>query len=64
MIEIDGKKYKVIEDGGFQAGYQTKFVVDNGTERVAVKRDGRWTWWTTQDRLLPLLSNPPKGKKG
>ena len=63
MIEIDGKKYKVTENLGFQGGYQAKYIEDNGKERVAVKRGGVWTWWTVEDRLLPLLSNPKKNRR-
>lgn len=54
MIEIGGKKYKVVENLGFQAGYQAKIVYDpeyDEMERVAVKRGGKWTWWTVKDKL-------------
>jgi hypothetical protein len=51
LIEIDGKKYKVTENLGFQMGYQAKMIDDNGQEKVAVKRNGAWTWWTAKDRL-------------
>lgn len=50
-IEVEGKKYKVIENLGWQAGYYAKSVNDNGRERVAVKRGDKWTWWTANDRL-------------
>jgi len=52
MIEINGKKYKVTENLGFQAGYQARMVDDNGKERAVVKRNGRWAWWTAEDRLM------------
>jgi hypothetical protein len=52
MIEIEGKKYKVTENLGFQAGYQARMVDDNGKERVVVKRNGRWSWWTAEDKLM------------
>ena len=53
-IEVDGKKYEVVEDLGHQSGYLTKCVKDETAdfgERVAVKRGGKWTWWTVADRL-------------
>ena len=56
MIEINGKKYKVTENLGFQAGYQVRMVEDNGKERAAVKRNGRWAWWTAEDRLDRTLN--------
>ncbi len=51
MINVDGKSYKVVESLGFQAGYQSKAIDDNGKERIVVKRGGRWSWWTVEDRL-------------
>lgn len=54
MIEVDGKKYRVVESLGFQGGYQAKVVYapDEPTkEKVAVNRNGKWTWWTANDRL-------------
>jgi len=56
MIEINGKKYKVTENLGFQAGYQARMVDDNGKERAVVKRNGRWSWWTAEDRLDRTLN--------
>ena len=53
MIEIEGKKYRVVESLGFQGGYQAKAVYfpETDEERVAVKRGGAWSWWTVIDRL-------------
>jgi hypothetical protein len=51
MIEIEGKPYRVLENLGFQSGYQAREVDDNGIPRVAVKRNGVWTWWTAVDKL-------------
>ena len=51
MITVDGVKYKVIENMGYQAGYYAKIVETPDGEKVAVKRGGIWTWWTAQDRL-------------
>ena len=56
MIEINGKKYKVTENLGFQAGYQARMVDDNGKERAVVKRNGRWSWRTAEDRLDRTLN--------
>ncbi len=60
MIEINGKKYKVTENLGFQAGYHAKMVDDSGKERVAVKRGGVWTWWTIADKIQPLSRYMPQ----
>jgi hypothetical protein len=49
-IEIEGKKYKVTENLGYQGGYYIKAVETPEGERIAVKR-GVWTWWTAKDRL-------------
>lgn len=54
MIEVDGKKYRVVTSLGFQGGYPVKvlYVPDEPTkEKIAAKRSGRWTWWTPNDRL-------------
>jgi len=53
MITVDGKKYRVTENLGFQGGYYAKVVATDTGERVAVKRGGQWTWWKVQDRLRP-----------
>lgn len=50
-IIIDGTAYKVTESLGFQGGVLAKFVETPYGEQVAVKRGGKWTWWTVQDRL-------------
>lgn len=52
MIEVEGNKYKVIETLPYhQTGYHTKAVQTEDGEKIAVKRGGRWTWWTPQDRV-------------
>ena len=51
MIEVESKKYKVLENLGFQNGYYAKEVAADGDARIAVKRNGKWTWWTVADRL-------------
>lgn len=54
MIEVDGVKYKVVESLGFQGGLQAKVLYAPGEpnkEKVAVKRLGKWEWWTPNNRL-------------
>ena len=51
QIEVEGRKYKVTDNLGFQAGYLVKEVDVDGEPRMAVKRAGQWTWWTVNDRL-------------
>jgi hypothetical protein len=52
QIEVEGRRYKVIETLPFHGcGMKTKVVNTPRGERVAVCRDGKWTWWTAQDRL-------------
>ena len=54
MIDVDGKKYRVVENLGYQAGYQAKVVFTPKTpskESIVVKRNGKWVWWTAADRL-------------
>lgn len=51
-IKVDGKSYFVIESLPYcQAGMPAKFVSTDSGERVAVKRGGKWEWWTARDRL-------------
>ena len=52
-LEIEGKKYKVSENLGYQGGHYAKAVETKSGEKIAVLRAGRWTWWTMQDRLCP-----------
>jgi len=50
-IEIEGKRYKVTENLGYQAGHYAKAVETETGERIAVRRGFAWTWWTAGDRL-------------
>jgi len=53
-ININGKKYKVIEDLGFQGGYSAKVVEDLSLlpkEQIVVKESGKWRLWTIHDRI-------------
>lgn len=54
MITIKGKKYKVVEDLGYQAGYMAKSVLVDGEEKVIVKDHGQWRFWTVEERIAPL----------
>ena len=52
VIDVDGEKYRVVETLPYQqAGMPAKFVQTQEGERVAVKRGGKWTWWTSKDRV-------------
>jgi len=50
-IEVEGKKYKVTENLGYQGGHYVKAVESPNGERMAVRRGCDWTWWTARDRL-------------
>ena len=57
-ITVEGGDYRVIESLGYQhsAGVYAKQVQTEDGPRMAVKhRGGRWRWWTTLDRVSPLL---------
>ena len=51
MIEVEGKKYKVLANLGFQQGFYAKEVATDGDAKIAVKRNGKWVWWAKEDRL-------------
>ncbi len=52
-IEIEGKKYKVVENLSFHnIGMQSKVVeIELDREQVVIKKNGKWRFWTTKDRL-------------
>ena len=51
-IEIDGVFYQVVETlPHCQVGMPAKYVDTPEGEKVAVKRSGKWAWWTASDRL-------------
>ena len=53
-IEVGGKKYKVTENLGFQAGFLAKAVETESGENIAVKRaSGLWEFWGVEDRIRP-----------
>jgi hypothetical protein len=56
-IDIEGEKYLVVESLGLNhnVGTYCKLVRDGDRERMAVKRGGKWVFWTAQDRVKPLL---------
>ena len=49
-IEVEGERYPVTENLGFQGGHCAKAVGTPDGERIAVKRGGVWTWWTAYDK--------------
>ena len=56
-IEIDGTKYKVLDSLGFDhsiGAYAREVQTDSGP-KMAVKQHGRWRFWTTVDRITPLV---------
>lgn len=68
-ITIDGKKYKVVEDLGFNhsAGCYAKLVQTPDGEKVAVSplgRRGHWRFWTAADRTAPLRQHRWPGSIG
>lgn len=50
-IEVNGKKYKVTENLGYQAGHWAKMVETQDGEKVAVKECGEWRFWGIADKL-------------
>jgi len=57
-IVVEGKLCKVIEDLGYQGGYNAKMVLDGDVERCAVSLPGTRTWrfWTPADRCGGRIS--------
>lgn len=55
MIEVEGHKYRTVETLPFHgAGLPAKVLATPNGERVAVKRGGRWAWWTARDKIAPF----------
>ena len=52
-INVEGERYPVTENLGFQGGHYAKAVGTPDGERIAVKRGGVWTWWTAYDKVAP-----------
>lgn len=52
-VEIEGIRYRVIEDMGFNhdVGGPSVVVDVNGCERAAVKDGKAWRFWTAADRV-------------
>lgn len=61
-ITIDGLKYTVTENGGYQNGLNTKFVSTLSGEKVAVKERTGWRFWEPKDRMAPLKGGERNGK--
>ena len=52
MIEIEGKKYKVVETLPYHgAGRLTKVIDTPDGEKIVVKDYGKWRFWIVDDRL-------------
>jgi hypothetical protein len=48
-IDVEGKKYKVMENFGYQDGHYVQAVETPDGERMVVWRGFVWTWWTVRD---------------
>ncbi len=61
-ITIDGGKYKVAENLGFNhsVGAYAKLVETEAGNRMAVKFFGVWRFWTAADRVAPLRKAPSR----
>jgi hypothetical protein len=46
FIEVDGTRYKVVENMGYQNGHYVKAVSVNGEDRVVVKQGKKWSFAT------------------
>lgn len=52
MIIVNGNKYKVLENLGWQSGMYVKEVMTDTGPRIAVKAPGGdWVFWETKDRF-------------
>lgn len=63
-ITVDGKRYKVVEDMGFNhsTGTYAKVVKAEDGERVAVRPPGGvWRFWEAKDRARPLAEAAARG---
>ena len=52
-IDIDGVRYKVLDNLGYQGGHYAKEVATPDGPRKAVQqmRGGKWRFWGAEDRL-------------
>ena len=56
-ITIDGKKYKVLNNLGFQHGagmYVKEVETNKGPQKAVREPSGSWRFWTIFDRIEPL----------
>ena len=53
QLFVDGKKYDVLENLGYQAGHYAKIVKTAEGEKTVVKEFGVWRFWGIKDRLKP-----------
>jgi hypothetical protein len=56
-IKIDGEMYEMVEKLPYHGlGYPSVFIrMPDGNESVAVKQNGVWRFWTSVDRVEPLI---------
>lgn len=54
MIEINGKKYEVLEmlPQNLPARCQARYLATSEGKKLAIKRDGIWIWWAARDRIV------------
>ena len=55
MILVEGEKYQVIDDLGWQEGYYRKFVLTPNGERMVKKIGGHWYWCTNEDMRVKSI---------
>ena len=61
-ITLDGERYEVVEVlSPVSAGGLAMMVKTETGDRVAVRIDRRWRWWTTGDRVKPLAESRRDG---
>lgn len=65
VIEVEGKKYKVIDKGCYNhdIGDYWKRVLTPEGEKMVVGTRGRWRFWTPADRTRPLREAMARGWK-
>ena len=57
-VVVDGVRYKVVEDLGWQGDRGHAVAVDrNGKERIAVSDGGPWEW----NRPIVIIGESPSG---
>ena len=52
-IIVEGEVYPVVDDLGYQGGHPVKEVQTESCVRIVFLENGKWQFWTVEDRLLP-----------